>query len=77
MTTIMAIGNSEGTRRCDERCHGAQHPECDCICGGRYHGKGGRAQELLQEDLQSGMWGEGLKKFAETAQAALDLGTAS
>ena len=77
MTTIMAVGNSEGTRRCDARCHDARHPECDCICGGRYHQRGSQANELLQDDLKSGVWGEGFRKIAETAQAALDLGEAS
>lgn len=52
MTTIMAVGDSEGTRRCDARCHTATHPECDCCCGGRYHGKGSSAaaQEQLTRD---------------------------
>lgn len=52
MTTIMTVGNSEGSRRCDARCHTAAMPKCDCCCGGRYHGKGSSsaAQEQLTRD---------------------------
>ena len=39
MTTLMAWYNSEGLKgRCDARCHNAKHGDCDCMCGGRYHG---------------------------------------
>lgn len=38
MATIMSYSSSDGTRRCDARCHQATQPECECICGGRYHG---------------------------------------
>lgn len=27
-------------RRCDQRCYGATHGKCACICGGRNHGAG-------------------------------------
>jgi hypothetical protein len=41
MTTVLAVYNGEGcVGRCDARCHEARTPECDCICGGRYHGVG-------------------------------------
>ena len=41
MTTLIAVYNSEGcVGRCDARCYQAAEPECDCICGGRYHGAG-------------------------------------
>jgi len=41
MATVMSWGNSEGVQgRCDAKCHSARLPECDCMCGGRYHGKG-------------------------------------
>ena len=26
--------------RCDARCYGATHPDCDCVCRGMNHGKG-------------------------------------
>jgi len=48
--TIMTQGNSEGTRRCDGKCHNSKGALCWCICGGRYHGAGAQAQERLTED---------------------------
>lgn len=52
MTTIMAVSNSEGTKRCDANCHAAKRPKCVCCCNGRYHGKGSSqaAQEQLTRD---------------------------
>ncbi len=49
MATIMSFSNSDGTRRCDSRCHGARQPECKCICGGKYHGcsKGSKGPDNL------------------------------
>lgn len=38
--TLMSCGNSDGVRRCDERCYGATGGTCDCVCGGANHGKG-------------------------------------
>lgn len=50
MTTLLSVGNSEGTRRCDARCYNAQHAGCDCICRGKNHGVGlARAQENTRE----------------------------
>ncbi|MDA8122573.1 MAG: hypothetical protein M0Z38_08425 [Deltaproteobacteria bacterium] len=40
MTTLITVGNSEGKRRCDARCHDAKSIDCDCVCGGMNHGKG-------------------------------------
>jgi len=40
MPTLMTFGNSEGERRCDEKCYNANHPVCVCCCGGMNHGKG-------------------------------------
>jgi len=48
MTTLLS---SEDGRRCDATCYNAKHPDCDCICGGKCHGKGlYKAVELLQDD---------------------------
>lgn len=66
MTTIMSVGNSEGSRSCDASCHNATGPDCDCICRGRYHGKKDQAQQLLQEDLEKGVWGGTLQAAAQT-----------
>jgi hypothetical protein len=47
VTTILSAGSDRKPLRCDARCHNAKAPECDCICGGRYHGalrNGGREE---------------------------------
>ena len=54
--TIMTQGNSQGSRRCDGTCHNAKKSHCACICGGRYHGKGKMAQELLTRDWLGDDW---------------------
>jgi hypothetical protein len=56
--TIMTQGNSDGLRRCDSTCHNAKHSKCTCICGGRYHGSGERAQEMLTRDWFGDDWRE-------------------
>jgi hypothetical protein len=41
MTTLITVSNSSGViGRCDDKCHSATHPKCDCICGGANHGVG-------------------------------------
>lgn len=66
----MLVGNSEGERRCDAKCHNAKEPGCDCICGGRYHGCGNSeiAQGNLQKDCEGGVWGEDMMKAVEAAK---------
>lgn len=54
--TIMTQGDSERTRRCDGTCHNAKKPKCTCICGGRYHGAGANAQEMLTRDWLGDEW---------------------
>ncbi len=83
--TIMTAHNSEGCYgRCDARCHKAAHPDCDCICGGRYHGVGSskKAQEMLTDDWLGSEWKDqilaaardgGGKIILADAQAALPL----
>lgn len=58
MATIITMGNSNGTRRCDATCHKATKQKCSCVCGGRYHGKGSseKAQEALTEDWLGKDW---------------------
>jgi hypothetical protein len=68
VATLLSVGTSECTRRCDAHCHNATEPDCDCICAGRYHGRGlDTARELLHDDLLAGRLG------AELAEAARDL----
>jgi len=39
MAALIVETHSDGSsRRCDAQCHRAKNPECECICGGRYHG---------------------------------------
>lgn len=74
MATIMSVGNSEGTRRCDNRCHEAKPgTHCDCICGGRYHASGSsaRAAEMCATDVRAGRWGEGLAEAAIATDAEI------
>ncbi len=70
MATILSWGDQS---RCDARCHNAEEPECDCMCEGRFHGKGlielqneQQAQEFLEE-----LAGEGK---INPVQATLGLG---
>lgn len=64
MATIMSQSFGKGglgsNRRCDATCHKARKPECGCICGGKYHGKGSSdaAQEALTEDFFGKDWRE-------------------
>lgn len=63
----MQWGNSEGIKgRCDAKCHNAVTPECDCMCGGRYHGKGrdGTLEQVLRED------GDRILEYARRRAAA-------
>ena len=62
----MSWGNSEGAKgRCDSKCHEAVEPECDCMCGGYYHGSARdgslnrkmeeRGQEILEKLKEEGL----------------------
>lgn len=43
MTTIYAVYDRNGcVGRCDAKCHEAKEPDCDCICGGAFHGVGSK-----------------------------------
>jgi hypothetical protein len=65
MATIMSGGGANGgpnggDRHCTARCHCAKEPDCECICGGRYHGCGSsaKAQEQLTVDWLGEEWRE-------------------
>ena len=63
MATIMTERHSgdSHSRRCDATCHNAKPgTKCNCICGGRYHAKGGsqQAQEQLTRDWLGDDWRE-------------------
>lgn len=36
--TVLLVANSKGVRRCNANCHDALGLECDCVCGGLFHG---------------------------------------
>lgn len=57
MTTVFTAGSSEGERRCDAKCHDATAGDCDCICGGRYHGVGKQVLDLVRADIEAGVVG--------------------
>lgn len=40
MATLMIVGNSDGERRCDEKCYNAQGDKCECCCNGMNHSAG-------------------------------------
>jgi hypothetical protein len=41
MVTLISYQSSGGDQgRCDAKCYAADHPDCDCICGGRNHAAG-------------------------------------
>jgi len=47
MATMIAVYDSNGCiGRCDAKCHEAEQPECDCICGGVNHGVGQKQAEI-------------------------------
>lgn len=60
MTILSESHSGRATRRCDATCHRAKKPDCACICGGRYHGKGSSeaAQEQLTKDWLGNDWQE-------------------
>jgi hypothetical protein len=52
VTTLLVVGGSDGSRRCDAKCHEAASIDCDCVCGGRYHALGAQgALEQIRVDL--------------------------
>jgi hypothetical protein len=65
----MWAGNSEGVYgRCDAKCHEAKEPDCHCICGGRYHGRG--SSEAAIEEFTRDVLGEDLvEEFRRNAEA--------
>lgn len=66
MTTVIAVYNSGGcVGRCDAKCHNAMSGKpCNCICGGKNHGKGlHKAIENNHERV--GLTPEDLRRFAE------------
>ena len=75
MSTLLTVGDSEGSRRCDAKCDEATEADCDCCCGGRYHGRGiDAARALIHADVLAGRFGAGAAGVAAqlTAEALQD-----
>jgi predicted RNase H-like HicB family nuclease len=70
MTTLIAVYTSDGcVGRCDARCYGAKHPDCNCICGGKNHGAGlQQAMDNTREMVEG--W---IEDYAEKNDVKLDL----
>jgi hypothetical protein len=55
MASLMFWANIEGIkRRCDDKCHSAEHPRCACICGGGYHGASKQPGGVKQVQREQG-----------------------
>ena len=64
MAVLIEVRTSSGVvGRCDAKCYNAQHPGCECICGGRNHGVGlARALENTREMAEAWMVEYALRK---------------
>jgi hypothetical protein len=73
VATILTVGNSEGSRSCTAKCHNATEPDCDCVCGGAYHGKGAQAQQLMTNDILDGKMGQEMARAIREVSVQLGL----
>lgn len=73
---LISVGDNYGIHgRCDAKCYGAKHPDCNCICGGRNHGAGiDKALENTRE-LAEVMMQEYREEHNLPADATFKLGT--
>jgi hypothetical protein len=73
VTTLISYHSSGGDQgRCDAKCYEAQHPDCDCICGGRNHGAG--LEEALDNTRELGQaWIEHAKAQGQVIAAELSV----
>lgn len=68
MTTLIQVSNSDGVvGRCDEKCYSATQPHCDCICGGRNHGRG---EKIATENTRKIMTAEKVSKLKSDYERA-------
>lgn len=69
MTTLIYVGNRSGCiGRCDAKCYEAKEDKCDCVCGGRNHGKGlekalDNTKEYSEEMIEEYVKSRGLKDY--------------
>jgi hypothetical protein len=75
MTRLIGVYDHDGrcVASCDVRCHEAKEPECECICGGRYHGKGGDVA-MLEHTVDVEAWArkKGLTELADALRVELN-----
>jgi hypothetical protein len=75
MATLIAVYYSSGcVGRCDAKCYNATGPDCQCICGGRNHGKGKRqaienTREMADEWIEAYAQQKGLTEFEASIPA--------
>lgn len=62
---LMTVGNSEGERRCDEKCYGATGGVCTCVCGGMNHGAGLKQAQKNTFDHAEGLLKRAVKNNPE------------
>ena len=76
MATLIAVYTSAGcVGRCDAKCYQAKHSDCDCICGGKNHGKGlatakGNTRHLAEEWAKRYAQEKGLENY--TSEVTLE-----
>ncbi len=46
MALLLQVRGADWHRRCTIHCHTASRPECDCCCGGVFHGAAGAGRQL-------------------------------
>lgn len=74
MSTLIAQYSGDGScvGRCDSHCHDAGKPECDCICVGKFHGKGfQQAQAELTEQWRPWIEAQGFTIPSQQGELAL------
>lgn len=77
MATLIAVYDSNGlVGRCDAKCYEAEHPECDCICGGANHGAGrdqavANIRAMAQEMIDAYAERRGLQEYGAEVMPAV------
>lgn len=64
-TLIIVHQNGKIIGKCDSRCYNATGSHCDCICGGRNHGKGIKQATKNVSDHLDEMMSEFREKIGE------------
>lgn len=81
MATLIAVyKNGRCVRRCDKRCYGAVHEDCDCCCGGMNHAQGRtKAENNTYDQIERittyahKTWGDDIDVLSKVNARQLDL----